>query len=283
MYSALCKAGGWCDGKLFHPCPAGTYNLFTGSKAPTDCIKCVPGYYCTGPGVINYNTSACPAGHYCPEATKYSNEFPCPAGTYGPNTTETSEASACVICAEGYYCPRGSPGLINRCPPGYFCPVGTEAGTRFACPLGTYSSQVGLTTASQCIDCPAGHYCPDGTSGQASVAPLPCPPGSYNPYTRAGHILNCQPCSAGFSCPRAGQINVTDSCLEGYYCPNGTITKTQFPCPPGSYTNSTNLTRPEDCTPCPRGFSCGWAIGFPTSPWQPCQQGHFCPLGETVF
>ena len=232
--------------------------------------------------MINYNTSNCPAGHYCPIATKYPNEFPCPSGTYGPNTTEVSEPEACVICAEGYYCPQGSAGLTRPCPAGYFCPVGTGAGTRFSCPLGTYSSSTGLVNASQCIDCPVGHYCPDGTNGQASVAPLPCPPGSYNPYSRAGHVLNCQPCSAGFSCPRAGQNASTDPCKEGYYCPNGTITNTQFACPPGLYTNSTNLTRPEECTPCPPGFSCGWATGFPTSPWQPCQQGHFCPQGKSL-
>lgn len=184
------------------------------------------------------------------------------------------------MCEAGYFCPQGSTGLTNPCSAGYFCPAGTGAGTRFACPLGTYSSQLGLVNASQCIDCPVGHYCPDGTSGQASVAPLPCPPGSYNPYTKAGHVLNCRPCSAGFSCPRAGQNASTDPCMEGYYCPNGTITNTQFACPPGSYTNSTNLTRPEECTPCPPGFSCGWATGFPTSPWQPCQQGHFCPLSK---
>ena len=274
-----CSAGGWCDGKTFHQCLSGTYNLFTGSTALADCVKCPPGYYCTGPGVIAFNSSVCGTGHYCPAATKYAKQFPCPAGTYNPNINRTSIIDACVTCPAGYFCPQGTSGLTNSCPRGYYCPEGTGAGTRYACPLGTYSGALGLVNSTQCVDCPVGHYCPDGSSGQPSMAPMPCRPGSYNPHTKTGYVLNCRPCSAGFSCPSAGQNASTDPCMEGYYCPNGTITNTQFPCPPGRFTNSTSLTRPEECTPCPPGFSCNWATGFPTSPWQPCRQGHFCPQG----
>ena len=281
--AGVCQTGGWCDGRNFNPCSPGTYNPHIGKGSPTACIDCPPGYYCTGPGVSNYTTFICQQGYYCPKATKYKNEFPCPAGTYNSNTSSTALAEACKPCPAGYYCPQASPSATSQCPMGYYCPEGTGIGTRFACPLGTYSSQLGLVNGSQCVDCPVGHYCPDGSQGAPSVAPMPCPPGTYNPYTKTGYRLNCAPCDAGMSCPRAAQNASTDPCKEGYYCPNGTITNTQFPCPPGTYTNSTNLTRAENCDPCPRGFSCGWATGFPTNPWQHCQQGHYCPQGKLHF
>lgn len=39
----ICQAGGWCDGKNFFRCPAGTYNQFNGSIASTACVLCPPG------------------------------------------------------------------------------------------------------------------------------------------------------------------------------------------------------------------------------------------------
>lgn len=39
----ICQAGGWCDGKTFFRCPAGTYNQFNGSIDSTACVLCPPG------------------------------------------------------------------------------------------------------------------------------------------------------------------------------------------------------------------------------------------------
>jgi hypothetical protein len=49
--------------------------------------------------------------------------------------------------------------------------------------------------------------------------------------------------------------------FSGYFCPAGTIVQDQFPCPPGSYTNSTNLTSADECSTCPLGMYCDWASG----------------------
>ena len=42
----------------------------------------------------------------------------------------------------------------------------------------------------------------------------------------------------------------------GYYCPEGTRYATEYPCPPGTYSNRTGLQGVENCTACPAGFFC---------------------------
>ena len=220
----------------------------------------------------------CLEGYYCPEATHYANEFPCPTGKYNPLRNQTLD-SACIICQPGYYCPQGTGSLSYACPAGYYCPIGTGSAKSYACPIGTYSSVLSLQNASQCISCPVGHYCPDGSKLEPTVSPIPCPPGTYNMNMSAGHILNCKPCDAGRTCPVPGLSSPNGSCDIGHYCPPGTIVGNQFPCPPGTYTNETNLKWAEECIPCPASFSCTWATGFPVKPWQFCRQGHYCPQG----
>lgn len=273
----LCPAGGYCDGKELTRCPSGTYNKFNGSSYRSKCISCPAGYYCLGPGVIDYESFPCKAGYFCPEATRSASEFPCPTGTYNSVTKATSH-SACLPCSVGGYCESGS-ASVTPCPRGYYCPESTGAGTSFACPIGTYSGALGLENATQCIDCPVGNFCPDGSNLEPTISPTPCPPGTYNNETKSGHRLNCRPCDAGRSCPNSESSSSTHSCQIGHYCPPGTVTSNQFPCLPGTYTNETDLSRPEQCLPCPKSFACGWGTGFPTTPWLPCKQGHYCPEG----
>lgn len=44
-------------------------------------------------------------------------------------------------------------------------------------------------------------------------------------------------------------------------CPNSTITYNQYPCPPGTYTDSTSATKVSDCLPCPSGWACPIGTG----------------------
>lgn len=106
--------------------------------------------------------------------------------------------------------------------------------------------------------------------------------GTYNPYMKSGHRLNCRLCDSGRSCPQSGLNHSIAECKPGFYCPNGTIINTQFSCLPGTYTNATDLKRAEECNVCPPSFSCGWATGFPIQPWQPCKAGHYCPTGKCI-
>ena len=53
------------------------------------CKSCPEGYYCDGTIQNNtfcstgvQNPAPCEPGNYCPNATKFSNEYRCPNGTY---------------------------------------------------------------------------------------------------------------------------------------------------------------------------------------------------------
>lgn len=282
MFLGECEKGYYCDGKTSFPCPSGTYNNFTSSKSVADCQMCPNGYFCTGPGEKDYTSNLCKKGYYCPEATKYETEFPCPAGTYNYLKGQ-SALSACQDCPSQYYCPQGSGiGTANPCPKGYYCPQRTGVGNMYACPLGTYSDETRLNNSTQCKQCPVGHYCPDGSKNEPTINPVACPPGTYNPDTGSGYALNCKLCDPGFACPKTG-MNRSDlyPCRAGHYCPNGTKVDNQFPCPPGTYTNASNLVSAEECSSCPATFSCGWGTTGSSGAlkWQVCQQGHYCPEG----
>ena len=76
---------------------------------------CVPtifhsGYYCDNSlaPVSDLGNFTCPIGHYCPNGTLRSTEFPCQPGTYN-NLTGLDTASNCQECPPGFYCQN--PGL----------------------------------------------------------------------------------------------------------------------------------------------------------------------------
>ena len=57
-----------------------------------------------------------------------------------------------------------------------------------------------------------GYYCQEGT-----VDPAPCPPGTYNPDSRADDESWCRLCSTGSYCP---DRNMT---VDGYPCDEGKL------------------------------------------------------------
>ncbi|XP_047578782.1 neurogenic locus notch homolog protein 4-like isoform X2 [Lutra lutra] len=193
------------------------------------------------------------------------------------------------------------------CPPGHFCPVGT--GVPLPCPVGTFSDQMLLSMASECLSCPPGHFCgasgltapsgpcspgyfclegasspiPAGHSHQwgpcprghfcpsGTSHPQPCPAGSYSNLTGRA---SCFPCPAGYYCPENITTYSRHPCPAGFYCPRGTKYATQFPCPRGYY-NPDPLTQSLDsCLPCPPGHHCGQENLTQAS--GPCDAGWFC-------
>ena len=68
------------------------------------------------------------------------------------------------LCAAGFVCvsganqsaPPGGP-TGHECQPGYYCPAGSAQGRK--CPLGTFSSQLGLENITECEACTPGTYC----------------------------------------------------------------------------------------------------------------------------
>lgn len=60
-----------------------------------------------------------------------------------------------------------------------------------------------------------------------------------------------------FYCPSShnGSLSTSFDCPVGHYCPSGTWSKHQHPCPAGSINPHTRMTKPQDCLPCPPGWS----------------------------
>lgn len=106
---------------------------------------------------------------------------------------------------------------FRLCPRGYYCPAGTGMDWQ-ACPAGTYSNELGLVNASQCLQCSAGQYC-DVTNLTAPAGD--CDPGFY--------------CTSGVNTPTPTGNNTGegDICPAGHKCPGATTLP--IGCPAGSY------------------------------------------------
>ena len=274
----ICPEGHYCpSGALSEiQCNNGTYNPDVGQD---ECYECIERYYCPDHGMTNYTD--CPMGYYCPSG---SNEpLPCPAGTFSQNTNLKSadECTACTVgkycngfnltevsgdVSAGYFCEFGcatalpdetdagtilmsSRGLSPNngpCPAGYYCDLGTTNPS--PCPIGTFSSNTGLTNSTECVPCTAGSYC--STSGLDAVT---------------------GPCKAGYYCPTGSSSNVENICPVGYHCPSGS-SEPQL-CDPGSYSLENGLS---SCNPCPAGYYCN---GNTTNPI-PCPIGTYCEVSS---
>jgi hypothetical protein len=150
-----------------------------------------------------------------------------------------SSASACPVCAAGTYsstvgaqscasCPSGKYGVVRNattvlaCPP---CGAGTYGlgpglvgynASCGACPPGTFSSALGVPSASQCNECPAGTYraTPGSTSRDGCAL---CPAGTYSNLTRATSLSACVACPSGTASDSLGGASVYAcvSCSRG--------------------------------------------------------------------
>ncbi|KAM8989363.1 uncharacterized protein PRD47_016786 [Ara ararauna] len=181
---------------------------------------------------------------------------PCPPGYYS-NSTGNTGIEHCLLCDAGYFCDGA--GLVS---PTGLC----EAG--FYCSGGAVSPKPPRTTVRG-GPCPPGHYCAVGSSRAQ-----PCPAGSYSP---SWSMAQCLDCPEGFYCTSAS-TNYTD-CPAGHYCPRNTEFATQYPCPPGTYSEALNIWDTSKCQLCPPGRVCS-KPGL-TRPDGLCMPGWFCPPGST--
>jgi len=275
--SDICPIGGFCNppNTPFTNCPAGTFGTVEGgTSAEHACHPCPEGRFCHA-GATPATHRPCPSGYYCPQNTTREDQFPCPPGKYNPSGESISE-TACFPVLPGSYAPLGSH-TYYPCPSGFYCPGQTGFYLDFPCPIGTYSGSVtGLESENDCKPCEPGAYCP-----LASVEPVRCPEGTYNPAPSAPLQSNCLPCPAGWSCPLRGMVSYLNyTCVPGHYCPAGSNNVYAFPCPPGTFTDEFDAIRSEDCTTCPAGSACLSGTGG-ISGLQPvaCAKGHYCPPG----
>ena len=268
----MCKAGAYCPPGASSPVPCDPGKYCQSDELAVITNDCQTGYFCNGstilPNPINETTGdICPKGHYCPNGSAVAT--PCNPGKFSDRFANQDEAN-CLACTAGKYCsgygrdlPNGPcdvgwfcpenmtvpqpPG--NECLPGHGCPLGSPVQT--PCESGFYQSLPGI---GACLECPAGMYC-----------------------DRNEAIAEAQ---SGVGAPSHG-VKTPKACPAGFYCPNGTQTRRQFPCPVGTYSNSTNVENITECRLCPAGFYC--EAENITEPTGKCAPGYYCVLGATTL
>jgi len=287
----LCPVGHYCpEGTALQDenrCPQGTYNNYTGATAESDCLQCLPGYYCASPGLCE-PSGMCEGGYYCSQASV----TPRPTDINVNLTDFSLICPAAVnatggICPSGFYCPEGASHPMP-CTGGMYCPSVMLVEPFAECREGYFCNS--SSSVPDQYKCFGGHYCPNGSS-----YPIPCPAGSFSPAEGNTQLDDCIPCTAGMYCAGVGLLTPTANCSEGYYCPgnNTSPTPEEFPClaghfcseassiphlcPPGMYQPSSGSG---SCLDCPSGHYCDPSEGVQALITPPlCPQGFYCPSG----
>lgn len=224
---------------LFTPKYTTTYILNSNDMQELRPNLCPSGFSCSTTDTKNKKIliEKCAGGHYCPMGNK--DPIICPAGTYCPYG-----ASVPLQCPLGTSCDAGSikpticlPGTIGNDPQRKICNL---------CPSGWICNAFGMTSSLHLIPCPRGYYCPSGTTdvkiekeeitngsigsaeegagngatdakgakgataGDVAItSPVPCPPGTHQPYESTvlkpnTNMNSCIDCSIGTHSPHPG-------------------------------------------------------------------------------
>lgn len=198
--------------------------------------------------ILNWFTCLLFQGHYCPNGTEYSTQYPCPTGTYR-NVTGGQEVADCYLCPPGMYCDNEANVYPDGlCDAGHFCVLGSATsspqdyneflGGKNQSPL--FHSRFPFSVNHMSALCDVGDcLCPSNQTGGICQEGYFCPQGSYEPTS----------CSEGMFCNETGLSLPTGDCDPGYYCsqaavrPDPTDANTGGVCPAGRYCGqSHNLT-----------------------------------------
>lgn len=101
----------------------------------------------------------------------------------------------------------------------------------------------------------AGYTLPSRLPVDVRVFPFQCAPGilgSASPENQSSPAC-AGGCPSGKFCPTEATL-VPQDCEPGSFCPESSVTPT--PCPPGTWSDATNLRSATDCSLCPAGSSC---------------------------
>ena len=303
-------------------CPIGTYSDRAGLHDISQCLPCLPGYYCNLAGMTSPNNT-CSGGYYCEEgaadptaSTCDSRATVCDTPACDNTIARTTAPSCGGQCEPGTYCPPGSSQPLN-CTKGHYCDAYGLSEPVGPCAAGYYCDEYRSDTSRPADKvCPEGHYCPEG-----SILPTRCPSGSSSSSTGNENLDSCEKCPAGYYCPDAtggatDGISNQIPCTESYFCPagsaSGTIPEnicptnhycpaqsaTPTPCPPAQFQDLVGQT---SCKPCVEGFYCpggdyfdqqlsldpGWVPGTvsnrPDGGLVPCFPGSYCPGNAVIF
>jgi len=149
--------------------------------------------------------------------------------------------------ARAVSCSAGSYGryVCDEASPGYYV---TSAASMYqdACPAGTYNTNTGSTSSSDCISTSAGHYSSPGSGSQTECAAgtyqsstgqsscIDASAGYFVPSTAATSQIGC---AVGTYQPSTGQSSCIDT-SAGYYV-SSTASASQIGCAVGTYQPST--------------------------------------------
>lgn len=153
-----------------------------------------------------------------------------------------------------------------------------------ACPLGAYSSGVGMSAA--CAVCLRGYYassagtsscsyCLEGTystaaGGQSAASCIPCAVGKYT-YWAASH--QCWGCSAGTYASSTG-FELCLSCPQGTYSSGTGFSVCQL-CAAGTFSTATDLVSGSSCAACGAGLYSTVSGAIVSDTCQACVMGTF--------
>ena len=283
----VCPVGSYCpvSSSTYTSCPAGTFSPRKGVTQLSACTYCTAGMYCAMSS-MTAASGLCDPGYFCTfgATTKQPVSSSTASGVYGP-------------CAEGYYCPQGSP-LSLACPSGTYqsAPLTYSASQCIPCTLGSYCTSTGLTSVQGACDqgyycllgtavprpttgtennyCTTGQYCPTGSSEATS-----CLAGTYQDENRQA---SCKNCPAGFYCLTGTTDYSSTVCPTGYYCPSSTEFITEYACSLGTYNPTLGLTTSAQCLQCPPGYSCRSSGKSMLIASDICNPGYFCKIGSKL-
>ncbi|KAL6471032.1 hypothetical protein MHYP_G00196820 [Metynnis hypsauchen] len=279
------------------PCPLGHYSNTSRNTELPACLPCPAGFACSSRG-LSAPSYVCHAGYYCPQGQNSSQpaehtcspgnmcppgspaQIPCASGTYQNLPGQVQFILIQVLWGGRGHLPHVLWGITAQQAEAYepsLTPLlyqhittntGTSSGQEYACPSGTYSGELGLSSVEQCVPCPTGKYC--ASSG------LSAPTGDCSP----GYV-----CIQGASLSQPPGDFTGRKCTAGFYCPTGT--SHMQPCLPGTYSSleGTFLGRrgavsESECELCVPGFYCpDWAQ---SSVELGCPEGWFCPVGTAM-
>jgi hypothetical protein len=292
-------------------CLSGTYNDQLAGVDASACQTTPQGYY-TGDAAIEYTSTPCNPGYYCPAGSTSGNEVACPVATQR-KTSGAGAVGDCETCDAGYYCGEAT-SEPTICTQGSYCVAGVETPT--PCPIGTFGASLGLTSEADCTSCLPGMFCSqiglrapdglcdigyyciqgastpnptDGTTGNVCIAggfcdigsfeSVSCKPGTFNANTLATSEAECIACTAGKYCSGTFISAETGDCTAGYYCEAGSTIPTATAADKGYYAEAAASAQ----IACPLGK-------YNPLPGQSacvdCLEGYYCPteaLAEDII
>ncbi|CAM5128032.1 unnamed protein product, partial [Natator depressus] len=299
-----CPAGHYCPPGTKHPaqykCAAGTWSNRTSLASEEECLPCPEGWFCVAGARVP--SGRCSPGHYCPDGTRTSTQFPCPAGTYSTRLGN-GRMDNCTACPVGSYCTDGT-SKPTLCPASRVC-VSSIMGGTFPTSSGyeeliaRSKEQRWLETASPALEDTTAlslalwlpkHVVLAAFQNDGEEAPLFSPSSGGIAIESNVHLTvegdpgsaSCLSCLAGHYC--ADEITSREAMLLVMVCPEGLL------CPEGQA-----VAPDASGNACPRGYYC--PRGDVDSHARPCPNGTYseqkglgradecllCPAGKYCY